>query len=62
MTIFRGLCCLLYFIEIPKLNANSVDPDKMLHSMASDLGLHCLPMSLLRDTRNKWVKTSIVRS
>ena len=22
--------------------ANSVDPDQMLHSVASDLGLHCL--------------------
>ena len=22
--------------------ANSVDPDQMLHSAASDLGLHCL--------------------
>ena len=25
----------------------------------SDLGLHCLPMSLLRDARYKWVKHSI---
>ena len=24
-------------------------------SAASDLGLHCLPMSLLWDTRHKWV-------
>ena len=23
---------------------NSVDPDQMLHSAASDLGLHCLPL------------------
>ena len=23
--------------------ANSVDPDQMPHSVASDLGLHCLP-------------------
>ena len=27
----------------------------MLHSVPSDLGLHCLPMSLLWDTRHKWV-------
>ena len=35
--------------------ANSVDPDQMPHSAASDLGLHCLPMSLLWDARHKWV-------
>ena len=28
-------------------NANSVDPDQTPRSTASDLGLHCLPMSLL---------------
>ena len=27
-------------MEIPVFNANSVDPDQMLHSVASDLGLH----------------------
>ena len=31
------------FIEIPVINANSVDPDQMPHSAASELGLHCLP-------------------
>ena len=44
------------FIEIPVLNANSVDPDQTLHSAASDLGPHCLPLSLLWDARHKWVK------
>ena len=34
-------------LEIPVLNANSADPDQMSHSAASDLGLHCLLMSLL---------------
>ena len=29
------------------LNANSVDPDQTPSSVASDLGLHYLPMSLL---------------
>ena len=28
--------------------ANSGDPDQMLHSAAFDLGLHCLPIILLR--------------
>ena len=30
-----------YFVEIPVLNANSVNP------AASDLGLHCLPNTLM---------------
>ena len=40
---------LLSYIEIPVLHvyANSVDPDQMPHTVASDLGLHCLLMSLL---------------
>ena len=38
------------------VNANSVDPDQMPHSAASDLGLHCLPMFHLWDARHKWVK------
>ena len=49
-----SLCLLLSFIiEIPVLNANRVDPDQMLHSVASDLGLHYLPMSFLWDARHK---------
>ena len=28
--------------------ANNVDPDQMPHHVASDLGLHCLPMIILR--------------
>ena len=27
--------------------ANSEDPDQTPHSVASDLGLHCLPITLL---------------
>ena len=44
-----------YFMDIPVLNADSVNPDQMPHSVASDLGLHSLPMSHLSDTRLKWV-------
>ena len=29
-----------------ELSANSGDPDQMPHSVASDLGLHCLPITL----------------
>ena len=32
------------FIAIPVLNANSTGPEQTLHSVASDLGLHCLPI------------------
>ena len=38
------------FIEIPEFKANSVDPDQTPRSVASVLGLHCLPMSLLWNT------------
>ena len=31
--------------------ANTVDPDQMPHYVASDLGLHCLPMTLLLVSR-----------
>ena len=43
-------------MEIPVLTANSVNPDQTPHSAGSDLGLHCLLMSLSRDARHKWVK------
>ena len=33
------------FIEIRVCNANSADPDETMRSTASDLGLHCFPMS-----------------
>ena len=35
------------------LFANSADPD---HSAASDLGLHCLSITLLGVSRLQWVK------
>ena len=44
------------FVEISKLNANSVDPDQMPRSAASDLRLHRLPMSLLWDARHILIK------
>ena len=50
------------FIGVFELNAKSVNPDQMLHSVASDLGLHCLPMSLLSDARLIWVNLQIVHS
>ena len=38
-----------------KLFANSGGPDQMLHSQASDLGLHCLPVTLLGISRLQWI-------
>ena len=45
-----------FFTESPVLNGNSVDPDQTPRFMASNLGLHCLPMSFLWDARHKWIK------
>ena len=33
--------------KMVELFGNSGDPDQTLHSEASDLGLHCLPITLL---------------
>ena len=46
---------IIIFVEIPELNANSVDPDRRPHYAASDLGIHCLPKSLLWDAELIWV-------
>ena len=48
------------FVEIVVFNANIVDLDQTPRSAASDLGLHCLPMSLLLDAMNKWVKLAFL--
>ena len=45
--------------KMPKLFENSGYPDQTPHSVASDLGLHCLSITLLRGgvgvSRLKWV-------
>ena len=38
--------------------ANSEEPDQMLHSAASVLGLNCLPNTLLEVSRLQWVANS----
>ena len=38
------------------VNEKSVDPDQTLSSAASDLGVHCLPSTLLLDARFGWVQ------
>ena len=42
------------------MQANSGDPNQAPHSVASDMGLYCLPMSHKRDTRHIWVKKAII--
>ena len=42
--------------KMAKLFANSGDPDQTPQDAASDLGLHCLPITLLRVSRLQWVK------
>ena len=54
----RGVWCTFLFLSCfwwKFMWANSVDPDQMLRSAASDLGLHCLPMSQKWDARLIWV-------
>ena len=41
-----------------ELFANSGDPDQMPPSAVSDLGLHCLPYSLLRVSSLQCVKVT----
>ena len=38
------------------LFANSGDPDRMLQNVQSDLGLHCLSITLLEVSRLQWVR------
>ena len=40
-----------------ELFANSGDPDQMQHSAASDLGLLCLPVNLLRGVQSSVLST-----
>ena len=43
-----------------KLFANSGDLDQMPHSVTSDLGMHCLPITFLGVSRLQWVNKSCV--
>ena len=50
-------CLDIFLLLLPRLknvfNANREDPDQTPHSAASDLGLHCLPLSLILGARLK---------
>ena len=39
-----------------KLFANSEDPDQTLQFAASDLGLHCLPITLSGVSQLQWIR------
>ena len=45
--------------KMVELFANSGDPDQIPPSMASDLGLHCLPVTLLGVSRLQWVNVTV---
>ena len=58
ISLFPTAVCLVSFyyycfIEFPVFNANSVDPDQMPHSVASDLDLYCLPITLFGGLKTK---------
>ena len=49
LCLFRGIMSilsLLFYFWWKILLANNVDPDQTPHYVASDLGLHCLPVTL----------------
>ena len=50
-----GLMIYIFLEKIVELFANSGHPDQMPHSMTFDLGLHCLPNTLLGVSRLQWV-------
>ena len=46
-----GLLCRFYSNFNERSCKQTEDPDQTSHYVASDLGLHCLPMTLLRVSR-----------
>ena len=56
--VILGVFCRFYSNFDGKL-ANTVDPDQTPHYYYYyDLGLHCLPITLLRVSRQEWVNGS----
>ena len=49
LSILGVLTLFFHFISWKILLINNVDPDQMPHDVASDLGLHCLPMTLMSE-------------
>ena len=58
-----GLFCRFnsfFFFGRKILLANNVDPDQTPHNVASDRGLHCLPITCLRGSRQESVKPKAI--
>ena len=51
LRVVGSILSLLFYCWWNILLANSVDPDQTPYYVASDLGLHCLPVTLLRASR-----------
>ena len=60
--MFNFMYVTLYDVDIVELFANSGDPDQNLHSAASDLGLHFLPVTRLGVYSLQPVKTLLIWS
>ena len=54
--VVPGWCSPLPSFAEKLVNEKSVDPDQTSSSAASDLGVHCLPSTLLLDARFGWVQ------
>ena len=47
----ESILSLLFYFWWKILSANNIDPDQTPHYVASDLGLHCFPVTLSRVSR-----------
>ena len=62
LVIFRGFrsnFSFLFHFSMKIMSANRITPDGTQHSVASHLGLFCLPMSHKKDARLIWVNFGI---
>ena len=58
---FRGVRSILSLLFLMKiLEVNSVDFDQMLHYVASDLSLHCLPLTYLRGSSKNGLRIDTI--
>ena len=61
ISVFREVRWYFIFIQIliEKYASKQYDPDQTPHFVASDLGLHYLPMSHKKDARRMWIKMQL---
>ena len=53
-----SILSLIFYFNGKILLSNTVGPDQMPHNVASDLGLHFLPMTLLWVSGKSWLRFS----